>query len=135
VYTQPQSFDLAGCIFSSGSRLRPRKAQFSPYGAIQNLESPAFQGHLCGTRRPGLTLAAPARELSGNLGYCGFIVQLKQGAGTESIHIQTGTVQISRGTTKVYANDKDRRLERWLLNTGKPQMKNEVFEMVEREIR
>jgi hypothetical protein len=101
----------------------------NPTWVLANDQADSFVEQLAALSRTS------ARELSGNLGYRGFIVQLTQGAGTESIHIQTGTVQISRGATKVYANDKDRRLERWLLNTGKPHMKNEVFEMVEREIR
>jgi hypothetical protein len=76
-----------------------------------------------------------ATELSGNLGYRGFIVQVLQGANTQLIHIQTGVVHISIGATKVYAKDENRELERWLLNTGKPHLKNEIFQMVEHEIR
>ena len=78
---------------------------------------------------------SPATELSGNLGYRGFIVQVTQGADTHLIHIQTGTVHISKGATKVHAKDVNRELERWLLNTGKPHLKSEIFQMVEREIR
>ena len=59
----------------------------------------------------------PATKLSDNLGYRGFIVQVTQGAETHSIHLQAGTV------------------ERWLLNTGKPHLKSEIFQVVEREIR
>jgi hypothetical protein len=29
----------------------------------------------------------------------------------------------------------NRELERWLLNTGKPHLKSEIFQVVEREIR
>ena len=76
-----------------------------------------------------------ARELSGNLGYRGFIVQVTQGADTQLIHIQTGTVHLSEGATNIYAADKDRELERWLLDTGKPHLKNEVFQIAEREFR
>ena len=42
----------------------------------------------------------PATELSGNLGYRGFIVQVTQGAETHSIHVQAATTQISKGATK-----------------------------------
>jgi hypothetical protein len=76
-----------------------------------------------------------ARELSGNLGYRGFIVQCTQGADTQWIRIQTGTVHILRGTKEIYVSDKDRRLERWLLNLGKPHLKPEFFQIAEREFR
>ena len=60
---------------------------------------------------------------------------MTQGADTQLIRIQTGIVHISRGATNVYAYDEDRQLERWLLNTGKPHLKNELFQIVEREFR
>lgn len=75
-----------------------------------------------------------ATELSGNLGYRGFIVQCMDGANSQLIRIQTGIVHISKGATNIYAYDEERKLERWLLNTGKPHLKNDLFEMVEREV-
>ena len=72
-------------------------------------------------------------ELSGNLGYRGFIVQCIQGSKMQVIRIQKGTVQISEGESNVYASDKDRELERWLLNTGKPHLDDELFQIAERE--
>ena len=74
-----------------------------------------------------------ARELSGNLGYRGLIVQCTEGANTQLIRVQKGTVQISEGATNVYAYDKDRQLEQWLLNTGKPHLDNELFQIAARE--
>jgi len=76
-----------------------------------------------------------ARELSGNLGYRGFIVQVTRGADAQLIRVQTGSVHISKGATNIYACDKDRALERWLLNTGRPHLKNELLQIVEREFR
>ena len=76
-----------------------------------------------------------AREPSGNLGYRGFIVQCTQGADTQLIRIQNGTAHLSKGATNVHAYDKDRQLERWLLNTGRPHLKNELFQIAERELR
>ena len=76
-----------------------------------------------------------ATELANNLGYRGFIVQVTQGPNTQLIRVQSGIVQISEDATNVYAYDEDRKLERWLLNTGKPHMKNDVFQIVEREFR
>jgi hypothetical protein len=49
------------------------------------------------------------------------------------IHVETGIVRIATGATNVYGKDEGRELERWLLNTGKPHMTNEHFEVVERE--
>lgn len=78
-------------------------------------------------------LPSSPSELSGNLGYRGFNVQWTQGAKTQLIRIQKGTVQISEGATYVYASDKDRELERWLLKTGKPYLDDELFQIAERE--
>ncbi|MCI0743086.1 MAG: hypothetical protein L0Y72_28995 [Gemmataceae bacterium] len=78
---------------------------------------------------------APATELSGNLGYRGFIVQVTEGADTQLVRIQAGVVHISKGATNVYAYDVDRALERWLLNTGRPHLKKEHFQIAERALR
>ena len=40
-----------------------------------------------------------------------------------------------KGTMDVYAYDDNRKMERWLLNTGKPHLKNELSQVVEREFR
>jgi hypothetical protein len=71
--------------------------------------------------------------LSGNLGYRGFIVQCMQGDYLQLIRVQKGTVQIADGATEVYASDKNRELERWLLNTGKPYIDDELFQIAARE--
>jgi hypothetical protein len=76
-----------------------------------------------------------AKQLSGNLGYRGFIVQCTKGAEMQIIRIQTGIVHISKGATVAYALDENRQLERWLLNTARRHLKNEVFQIVEREFR
>jgi hypothetical protein len=77
----------------------------------------------------------PSTNLPGNLGYRGFIVQLTQGADTQLIHIQAGAIHLSKGAAKTYARDGNRDLERWLLATGKPHLKNEIFQTAQREIR
>ena len=76
---------------------------------------------------------APAAELAGNLGYRGFIVRVTEGAETRTIHIQRGIVQMATGATAGYARDGERALERWLLNTGKPHLKDEILQLVEGE--
>jgi hypothetical protein len=75
-----------------------------------------------------------ARELSGNLGYRGFMVQCTAGADLRLIRIQKGIVQISTGTQNTYALDKDRALERWLLNTAKPHLQSDILHIAERGV-
>lgn len=101
----------------------------NPTWVLTNAEADSFVEQLA-----ALALSS-ARELSGNLGYRGFIVQCAQGADTKLIRVQTGTVQVPKGATDTYAYDEGRKLERWLLNTGKPHLKSELFQIAEREIR
>ena len=101
----------------------------NPTWVLTNAKADSFVNKLAAMSRTSST------ELSGNLGYRGFIVQVTQGANTQLIHIQTGIVHISIGATNVYVNDEDRELERWLLNTGKSLLKKELFQIVEREFR
>jgi hypothetical protein len=76
---------------------------------------------------------ASPTKLSGNLGYRGLIVQVTQGADTQLIHIQNGTVHIAKGAIDFYTRDDNRKMERWLVNTGKAHLKNELLQVVERE--
>jgi hypothetical protein len=101
----------------------------NPAYALTDAEAETFL-HRLATAPP----ASPT-ELSGNLGYRGFIVQLIQGADSKVIHIQNGAIQVSKGTEKTYARDGNRDLERWLFDTAKPHLKNEVLQAVQREIR
>lgn len=77
---------------------------------------------------------APAKDLSTHLGYRGFVVQVVQGTDQRLVHIQNGTVQILVGDMKVNYSDRNRNLERWLLNSGKPALKSDLFKMVENEL-
>ena len=86
------------------------------------------------TRLAGLT-RVPAQDVCGNLGYRGFIVRMVTSAQTRLIRIQTGTVHVSEGTGTVCAKDENRELEKWLLNTGRPHLANELVEIVERDLR
>jgi hypothetical protein len=74
------------------------------------------------------------RPLSGRLGYRGFIVQCAQGTEAWSVRLQNGVAHIERGPT-TYAGDGQRRLERWLLNTGRPHLRPDLFEFADRELR
>ena len=100
----------------------------NPTWILTNAEADSFVKQLAALPR------TPARELSGNLGYRGFIVQVTKGL-TRSDSIQNGNVHISRRVTNIYPHDEERELERWLLNTGKPHLKSDLVEIVEREVR
>jgi hypothetical protein len=76
-----------------------------------------------------------SRELSGHLGYRGFVVQIKTGASTRRICVQRGIVQSAEGSSEVYTADETRALERWLLETGRPHVKSELIQHAERELR
>jgi hypothetical protein len=76
-----------------------------------------------------------ATELTGNLGYRGFIVQCTQGAVTRVMRIQSGIVHLVEGTATTYARDEARRLERWLLGSGKPHLRPDIFQIADRELR
>ena len=76
---------------------------------------------------------ASAKELHDNLGYRGFIVEVTNETEASLIRIQNGTVHISKNDTNVYCSDQDRHLERWLLNSGEPALRSDLFKMVERD--
>lgn len=101
----------------------------NPTWVLMNDEADSFLKQLAAEPRTA------ARKLSGNLGYRGFIVHVTQGANTQLMRVQNGTVHISQGATTVYAHDENSELERWLLKTGKPHLKNELFQIAEREFR
>jgi len=101
----------------------------NPTWPLTNAEADSFVKQVVGLPRTS------ARKLSDNLGYRGFIIQVTQGDHTQLIRIQSGTVHIAKGAAMVYARDEGREVERWLLNTGKPYLKNELFQIVEREFR
>ena len=101
----------------------------NPTWVLMNEEADSFLKQIAAAPRTS------PRELAGNLGYRGFIVKVDRGAGAESIHVQNGVIHISGGGPDVYAGDGKPALERWLLNTGRPHLKSELFQVAEREIR
>jgi hypothetical protein len=76
---------------------------------------------------------ASAIELSDNLGYRGFIVKVINETGECIARIQNGTVELSQSGINVYNSDQNRHLERWLLNSGKPILGSDLYDMVERD--
>lgn len=67
--------------------------------------------------------------MSGRLGYRGFIVSLQQGTEERWIRVHGGVVQINEAHASSYARDAQRRLERWLLDTGKPHLDEDIRTM------
>jgi hypothetical protein len=100
----------------------------NPTWSLSAAEADSFVQQLA-----ALPQASP-RPLSGRLGYRGFIVQCAQGTEAWSVRLQNGLVHIERGPT-TYASDGQRRLERWLLNTGRPHLRPDLFEFVDKELR
>jgi hypothetical protein len=76
---------------------------------------------------------ASEKEFSTNLGYRGFIIQITNGTEKSLVRIQNGTVQLLQGGTTVYYSDRSRNLEQWLLNSGQPFLKSDIFKIVESE--
>jgi len=100
----------------------------NPSWNLSQPEADAFVHRLGNLRR-----IAP-HELHGNLGYRGFIVRLKSGSAAQSIRIQTGIAEISSDSTIVYADDVGRRIERWLLDSGKLYLRADILQLVEHEL-
>ena len=99
----------------------------NPTWSLTDAEADSFVKQLAALPR-----TAP-RQLSGRLGYRGFIVQCTEATDAWSVHVQNGTVHIARGET-VHVADDQRRLERWLLNTGRPHLKPDLYEFAESEL-
>jgi hypothetical protein len=101
----------------------------NPTWSLPDVEADSFMKRLAALPR-----TAP-RQVAGKLGYRGFIVQCRQGTDAWLVRLQNGIVHISQGVTNTYADDEQRLLERWLLITGKPYLKAELFQIAESELR
>ena len=101
----------------------------NPNWSLTAAEADSFMKQLAALRR-----TAP-EQFSGKLGYRGFIVQCTQTTDAWLVRLQNGIVHIVQGATNTYADDEQRLLERWLLNTGKPYLKAELFQIAESELR
>lgn len=80
---------------------------------------------------PGIS----ACDLSARLGYRGLVVKVTNSSATRLIWVQSGCVQIAEGETTIHARDVGRKLERWLIETGRPHLAENVIAIVEREER
>jgi hypothetical protein len=100
----------------------------NPAWVLSDADARAFLNKVEGLPR------AAVRELSNPLGYRGFIVHVENGADNYRVQVQDGKVQLLRGRTTTYYSDPGRKLERWLLESGKPFLPNELFVLVEGEL-
>jgi hypothetical protein len=76
-----------------------------------------------------------ASELSGKLGYRGLVVKITRGTKTRLVRVQSGSVHIVEGDTTIQARDEGRALERWLIGTGRPHIREDIIKIVERDVR
>lgn len=85
-------------------------------------------------RLAALACTSPS-EPSGRLGYRGLIVKTAYGPAARLIRVHAGSVHITHGETTTHGRDEGRGLERWLIETGRPYLPEDVLEIVDREVR
>jgi hypothetical protein len=73
---------------------------------------------------------AEARARSDNLGYRGMIVRLREELAARELYVHNGIVEVN-GT---HYSDPDRRVERWLLETGRSFVDDRIYEIVDSEL-
>ena len=79
--------------------------------------------------------AATSRAFQDNLGYRGFLVSVNGvDSGSLDIKVFNGLIRHTAGETVRYVTDADRRLERWLLTTGKLHLAPDLYEAIEKEL-
>jgi hypothetical protein len=100
----------------------------NPVWAMTDAEADSF------ARQLAALPSTASRQLSGRLGYRGFIVHCTEGGAAWSVRLQNGVAHIARGAS-TWAEDGQRRLERWLLGTGKPHLKPDLYAFAEKELR
>jgi hypothetical protein len=67
-----------------------------------------------------------ARPRSGDLGYRGMVVRIRDAAARE-LYLHDGIVEVSGN----YYSDRDRRVARWLLDTGRSFVDQSIYEIAE----
>jgi hypothetical protein len=100
----------------------------NPTWTLTDAECLAFREQLAGLPR------MEAGNLRGTLGYRGLIVQLHPGTNSEFVRVSGGMIEITRGVEKRYAVDAARKVERWLLDTGRPSLPGDLFELAQRDL-
>lgn len=75
------------------------------------------------------------RSPEAGLGYRGFVVSFQdQRRRVTTVRIHGGTVERSVGESSEFFADKDRKLERWLLDTGQSKLDPSVFTAVSEKL-
>ncbi|HSG40370.1 MAG TPA: hypothetical protein VLE27_12090 [Thermoanaerobaculia bacterium] len=78
---------------------------------------------------------AEAQPDEGKLGYRGFVVSFKDPQGqVATARIHEGTVERSAGGSTEYFADKDRKLERWLLQASASRLSPDLYDIVAKEV-
>ncbi len=101
----------------------------NPTWLLTTAEAESFGRRLAALRR-----SSPC-EISSRLGYRGLIVDVAHGTQARLVRVQSGCVQIVEDDTTAHAHDEERELERWLIETGRPHLMQDVIEIVERGLR
>lgn len=78
---------------------------------------------------------SPALKLPSQLGYRGFAIHLLENAQEVHIQVQNGTVLISREDVVSFFADPGRKLERWLLESGRNFIDEALVNIVEASLR
>lgn len=99
----------------------------NPTWTLTDAESRRFAERLA-----ALPPAAP-RELSANLGYRGLIVTIHRPRGQAKVRVQQGVAEIMQDARIDYHEDRNRTLERWLIDTGKAHVPTNIQSIVQRE--
>ena len=71
-----------------------------------------------------------AKAQSDDLGYRGMIVRMREEAAVRELYVHNGIVELNGR----HYSDPDRRMERWLLETGKSFVDERIYEIVESEL-
>lgn len=68
------------------------------------------------------------RSIENNLGYRGFVVEAPE---VGIIRVQNGIVEVTGENEITYRSDPDRVIERWLLESGRGQLEESVYDIVD----
>lgn len=71
------------------------------------------------------------RSIENNLGYRGFIVKA---SGIGIVRVQNGIVEVTGENEVTYRGDPDRVIERWLLESGRGQLGESVYDVVDEQL-
>jgi len=77
----------------------------------------------------------PALEQASGLGYRGFVVKISTDTGeAATVRAYKGIVRQDIGALVAYRHDAERQIEKWLLQTGRPTLDPQTYEIVRKEV-